>query len=337
MTFALGLALPLTSGAPTVSALLEELVEEVEAAEAAGFDLAFVPEHHQGPRVGYCAPLVVAAHLLARTSRIRVATGVLVLPAHHPLHVAETATMLDHLSDGRFVLGVGAGYQPADLAPFGVDLAERGPVMEEWLEVLRQLFNEPDVNHHGGRLDLDGVRLRPPPRTPGGPPVWLGSWSGAGVRRAARWAGGWVADPIRTVTEVAGMADAYRAAVEELGTTAGPVVVMREAWVDNDDDRAHGAFADLVTPVFGYYRKRGAFTEDVDSYEELAADRFVVGSPETVADTVVDVAARTGGDAVVLHLRHPGGPTHEVALERIAAVGKAVAARRANARQAGAS
>jgi alkanesulfonate monooxygenase SsuD/methylene tetrahydromethanopterin reductase-like flavin-dependent oxidoreductase (luciferase family) len=328
MSFDLGLALPLTTDAPSVTALLDELTEEVVAAEAAGFDLVFVPEHHQGPRVTFCSPLTVAAHLLAHTERIKVATGVLVLPSHHPLHVAETATMLDHASGGRFVLGVGAGYQPADLAPFGIELSARGAVMEEWLEVLRGLFSEPEVSHDSDRLHLDGVRLRPGPLTPGGPPVWLGSWSGAGVRRAARWAGGWIADPIRSVTEVASMADSYRKAAADLGATPGPVAVMREAWIDEDDDTAHHRFAGLVTPVFGYYRKRGAFSEEISDYSELAVDRFVVGSEQTVAATVADVARRTSAGSVVLHLRHPGGPPHAEAVDRIRRLGAALGDRR---------
>jgi alkanesulfonate monooxygenase SsuD/methylene tetrahydromethanopterin reductase-like flavin-dependent oxidoreductase (luciferase family) len=328
MSFDLGIALPLTSDASSVGALLEELTEEVVAAEDAGFDLVFVPEHHQGPRVSFSSPLTVAAHLLARTTSITVATGVLVLPSHHPLHVAEVATMLDHVSDGRFVLGVGAGYQSADLAPFGVELSERGAMMEEWLEVLRRLFTEPEVAHNGKRLHLDGVRLRPPPLTAGGPPVWLGSWSDAGVRRAARWADGWIADPIRTLTDVAAMADSYRDAAAERGVVPGPVAVMREAWVDDDDELAHRTFAGLVEPVFGYYRKRGAFTEEISDYAELADDRFVVGSETSVAAAIMDVARRTSAGAVVLHLRHPGGPSHEETLHRIARVGAALRDRR---------
>jgi alkanesulfonate monooxygenase SsuD/methylene tetrahydromethanopterin reductase-like flavin-dependent oxidoreductase (luciferase family) len=330
MTLEIGLALPLTSAAPTVTALLDELIEEAVAAERAGFDMIFVPEHRQGPRVTYCAPLVVAAQLLAHTTSIRVATGVLVLPSHHPVHVAETATMLDHASSGRFVLGVGAGYQPEDLAPFGVGLDDRAAIMDESLTVLHRLFTESKVTHHGASFALDGVRLRPPPLTTSGPPVWLGSWSRGGTRRAARLCDGWIADPIRTTAEIETMAGYYRQACAEAGRAdagkvhAEKVIVMREAWLADDELTARRTFARLIEPVFDYYHRRGAFPEGGGDFDALAADRFVLGSAATITSTVEDIVRRTGAAAVVLQLRHPGGPSHSEALDHIAEAGKAL-------------
>jgi alkanesulfonate monooxygenase SsuD/methylene tetrahydromethanopterin reductase-like flavin-dependent oxidoreductase (luciferase family) len=323
MTVRVGITLPLTAKVPSVGRLLDELTEEVIAAEAAGFDLVMIPEHHQGPAIGYASPLTVATLLAARTQTIQIATGVLVLPAHHPLHVAEAVTMLDHISGGRFVLGVGAGYQPADLEPFGVAMPTRAAAMEESLEALQLLLTQDQAAYAGHHVAFGPVRLRPRPLTEPAPAVWLGSWSPAGVRRAARLCDGWIADPIRTVTEVAEMAAAYRFACGA-GTQAGTTVVMREAWLDDSEAAARRNFASVIEPVFDYYRRRGAGAQSHDSFGELAADRFVFGDADRCAAVVREVSERTGADAVTLHLRHPGGPSHSETLARIRALGEAL-------------
>lgn len=321
-----GISLPLTGRVGEVGQLLAELTDEVRLAEKVGFDLVLIPEHRQGPRITYCSPLTVAAHVLASTSKIQVATGVLVLPAHHPIHLAESLTMLDHLSGGRFRLGVGAGYQAADLEPFGRQLPDRGRLVEESLAALRSLMTEEEADFRGDFVDFDGFKLRPRPLTPQGPPVWMGSWSKAGIRRAATLCDGWIADPIRTVTEVAEMARHYRAAAEDASAASRSVVVMREAWIDDDAKRARQAFADVIVPVFDYYRRRGALSDTASTFDELAADRFVIGDPALCANDVDDITRRTGADSVVLQLRHPGGPDHERVMDGIRGLGAALAA-----------
>jgi alkanesulfonate monooxygenase SsuD/methylene tetrahydromethanopterin reductase-like flavin-dependent oxidoreductase (luciferase family) len=297
----LGIGLPLAGQGDDPAAFVAELIDEVEAAEAAGFDLCLVPEHHHGPRTSIVAPLTLSAAIAATTSRIRVGPGVLVLPVHHPVHVAEQLTMIDQLAPGRALLGVGTGYQPEDFAEFGVDPAERGRRTDAALDELRRL------------LGPEGIT--PPPSVR--PPVWVGAWSKVGLRRAAERADGWIADPIRTISEAAEMAERYR----ELAGPEGTVVVMREAFVDDGPDPA-AAYAPIIGPVFRYYRRHGA-AELPEDFAALAEDRFVIGSAAECAAQVREIAARTGADAVVLTLRQPGGPSHEAVLAGIAGLGAA--------------
>ena len=85
---ALGIALPLATRGDDATSFTRELIAEVVAADEAGFDFCLVPEHHGGPRASIVAPLTLCAALAAVTSRIRIGPGILILPAHHPLHVA---------------------------------------------------------------------------------------------------------------------------------------------------------------------------------------------------------------------------------------------------------
>jgi alkanesulfonate monooxygenase SsuD/methylene tetrahydromethanopterin reductase-like flavin-dependent oxidoreductase (luciferase family) len=305
---ALGIALPLAARDADPAAFIAEVLAEGRAADAAGFEVCLVPDHHRGPAASVVAPLALCAALAAITVRIRVGPGVLVLPVHAPLHVAEQVTLIDQISRGRAVLGVGTGYQQEDFEAFGFDRAQRGPHFEAALEEI-------------GRLLGDEGALHPVPVQRPRPPIWVGAWSAVGLRRAARLGDGWIADPVRSVTEVCAMAERYR---EACGARPGDVVLMREAWVD-DEPGAAQRFADAIMPVFRYYGRRGA-AEFPDSFAALAEDRFVFGSAEACLQQVDAMAAATTASVVILTLRQPGGPGHDAALRAIAAVGAARAA-----------
>jgi alkanesulfonate monooxygenase SsuD/methylene tetrahydromethanopterin reductase-like flavin-dependent oxidoreductase (luciferase family) len=304
----------------TASELLAELTDEVCAAEEAGLDLVLVPEHHAGPPGSLTAPLTVAAWLLARTSRIRIGTGVLILPLRPTVAVAEEAAFLQQASGGRLILGVGAGYQAADFQMYGLDRAGRAQRLEQALIDLRAMWSGQPVTGGPLRPSLDGVDP---------PSLWLGAWSAAGVRRAAIHADGWMADPIRTGPEVTAMASAYRAEARVQGRK-GHVVVLREGFVAASRQVAVDAYRPPATVVYRYYLRHGAFpaasgiTEaDLVSGSTLD-DRLVVGSPQEVAVGISSLHAGCGADTVVLGLRHPTGPSHREVMEAIRLLGTEV-------------
>ena len=99
----------------------EDTIRECERAEAAGFDSVWLGEHHNN-RTLYPAPLVGLAAIAGRTRTVRLGTAVLLLPLYQPLAVAEEGAMVDMISAGRLILGVGAGYAPEEFAAFDVSL-----------------------------------------------------------------------------------------------------------------------------------------------------------------------------------------------------------------------
>src|SRR3989454_8898955 len=111
-------------------ASFEETLRECEQAEAAGFDSIWLGEHHNHPLL-YPAPLIALSAVASRTRSIRLRTGVLLLPLYHPVMVAEEAAMVDVISRGRLILGIGAGYAPEEFASFGFSIKERGSRLEE--------------------------------------------------------------------------------------------------------------------------------------------------------------------------------------------------------------
>jgi putative FMN-dependent luciferase-like monooxygenase len=112
--------------------------EQIVHAEEAGFDSAWIAQHHfDADEGGLPAPLVFLAQVAARTSRIRLGTGIVTLPLENPVRVAEDASVLDLLSGGRLELGVGSGGTPSSFAAFGLDSADRANVFDQHLATLR--------------------------------------------------------------------------------------------------------------------------------------------------------------------------------------------------------
>jgi alkanesulfonate monooxygenase SsuD/methylene tetrahydromethanopterin reductase-like flavin-dependent oxidoreductase (luciferase family) len=315
-----GLALPLVSNLLDPGQFFAEIAAEVLMAERCGFDICLVPEHHGGPSSALSDPIVTVSWLLAQTTTIKVATGVLILPLHSIPRLAEQCCMLQHASGGRFLVGIGAGYQPADFATFGVDLNSRGQAMTDGVNSLIDAWRLGELNGYPIRPELQD---QPPP------PLHIGAWAPSGLRRAALQGDGWIADPIRSLAEIEDAAHQYRSLANDAGRPS-QVMVMREAWIGDSDVVAADTFGPIVEPIFRYYLRHGAFPpnsslKSTDLTLPLAlADRVLCGSAETLVDRITELVERTSADTVVFGVRHPLGPAHEEVLTAIERLGREV-------------
>ena len=145
------------------------------------------------PAAALLEPLVALGALAAVTRRIRLGTGVLILPQRQPALVAKQVATLDRLSNGRLRLAVGVGWQQPEYASLGVPFGERGRRLEEAIELMRLYWTQPSVTFHGRFYHSEAMAVDPPPVQPGGPPVWLGGGSAAALKRVGRLADGWFA------------------------------------------------------------------------------------------------------------------------------------------------
>jgi len=154
---------------------IDEVIAEAQLAEASGFDSCFFGEHHQDHDGFLPSPLIVATAVAARTTRLRVGTSVILLPLHHPVHVAEDVITLDLVSKGRVILGVGIGYQPADFRAFSVPMEDRAGRFEESIEILRRCWTGEQFSFRGKHYTLEDVQIRPRSYQKSGPPLWIGA------------------------------------------------------------------------------------------------------------------------------------------------------------------
>jgi len=168
--------------------LYADAVELAVFAEELGFDSVWTSEHHFVDD-GYAPSLLpLCAAVAARTSRVEIGTGLLLIPLHDPIRVAEDAVAVDLLSRGRLILGLGLGWRPEEFDGFGVGLGDRVPRLERAVEVLRGAWAGEPVAAEGS-----DVIVTPRPARAGGPPIWIGAWAERAVRRAGRIADGFIA------------------------------------------------------------------------------------------------------------------------------------------------
>lgn len=310
---------------------VDEVIEEARLAEEAGFDSCFFGEHHQD-RDGFLpSPLIVATAVAANTRTLNVGTSVILLPLHHPVHLAEDVTTLDIVSKGRIILGVGLGYQPADFRAFGVPMSERVGRFEESIEIIRRSWSADEFSFHGNHFVLDNLHIRPAPYTPGGPPLWIGASTIPGARRAGRLADGFVAGPSTDLTGTRRLLDAYRQGAQEAGREP-QVVLMRDAWVGASRAEAEQVYGPEVVAAYRYYWRNGLAefrsieSESEITLERVADDRLVLGNPEECAAEFRRWSEETGADYFLLRLRHAhsGGPPHQRIMNAISLFGEQV-------------
>jgi probable F420-dependent oxidoreductase len=173
---------------------IAELREVVELADGCGFDSLWCGDHISFP-TSILDPLLQLAQAAVVSPRLTFGTAVYLLPLRHPVPVAKQVSTLDHLTEGRFIFGVGVGGEfPKEYAACGVPIGERGGRLGEAIPLLRKLWRGEPVSHQGRFYPaFESVPMQPPARQPGGPPIWCGGRSDGALARAGRLADGWIA------------------------------------------------------------------------------------------------------------------------------------------------
>ena len=146
-----------------------------------------------GPDGHWLEPLTVLTAVAARTSRIRLSTGILLAALRRPVVLAKTAATIDVLSGGRLDLGVGVGWQREEYQAAGLPFERRGRLLDHTLEVCRTLWTEPRADHDSEHLHFEGIHQMPKPRQPAGVPIWVsGTVNPAAMARLATFGVGWI-------------------------------------------------------------------------------------------------------------------------------------------------
>lgn len=157
----------------TVPELYGQVLAQADLAETLGYDTFFVAEHHFHEYGAVPNPAVMLASMAQRTTTLRLGTAISVLTFHNPLTVAETYAMLDVLSNGRLVLGVGSGYLKHEFEGFRIDPAEKRDRFDESLEVLKRALSGERVTYKGRYVQVDDVAINVLPLQKPHPPVYV--------------------------------------------------------------------------------------------------------------------------------------------------------------------
>lgn len=217
--------------APTLglseAALYAEWLGQIELGDRLGYRCAWLTEHHFLRNYSHASkPEMLLAAAAMRTRRIRLGHGIIPLPLHHPVHVAEQIATLDVLSNGRLEVGIGRGFSPRECTAFGVDLAASRAMTEESLDILMQSFARAPVTHHGTKYHLDHLDIIPHIVQEPHPPLWTAAVSPQTFDWAAQRGLGVLAGPFKPWFMVKHDLERYRAAwrgttVPRVGMTIG--------------------------------------------------------------------------------------------------------------------
>jgi alkanesulfonate monooxygenase SsuD/methylene tetrahydromethanopterin reductase-like flavin-dependent oxidoreductase (luciferase family) len=321
-----------TSHGANIARVLEEAMAEAQLAEKCGFDSCFFTEHHQQADYYIPNPLMLALAAGQKTQRIKVGTCVLLLPLQHPVHVAEDTAIVDQMTGGRLILGLGVGYSEADFGAFGISVSERAARTVEGIEIIQKSWGEGAFSYQGKHYRLDQVSVTPKPRQKPHPPIWLGAGTLAGIKRAARLADGWVADLMQGVAVIKGFAQMYRDEAKKCGKTPF-VVLMRDVWVADSMEAARRSSDPLMYTHRFYFRNKGYVEDEVLkevhseedwTFDRAAKNRIIVGSPQDCREQLQMWQEEVRPDYAVLRMRHPGGPTHSKTLDAIRIFGEKI-------------
>jgi probable F420-dependent oxidoreductase len=210
----------------------------------------------------FLEPLTCLAFLAGGTTTITLGMSVLVLPYRHPLYWAKIATTLDHLSRGRFILGVGVGWMVEEFAALGAPFHQRGAQADEALQVAKALWEEERPKFDGRFYKFGEVAFNPKPLQHPRIPIWVGGEGEAAQRRAGRHRDAWVPNFVRiSPRELAARFDNVRRVARETGrdpesvslSCCLPVDVTPDP-VPQEEDRLRGTPEQLVIALRAFAR-----------------------------------------------------------------------------------
>ena len=197
-------------------------LDMVRRAEALGFDAVGKASHYSSHPFQMLQQIPFLAQCAAVAPRLRLLTGVVLLPMHKPLDLAEQLATLDVMSDGKLIFGAGIGYRDVEFKAFGTTLKEAGKRFEENLDAIKRLWTEDFVTMTGSHFALDGANCTVKPVQKPMPPIWIGANADIGIRRAARMADAWFINPHNTLATLDKQMALYRAELDRCATRSPP-------------------------------------------------------------------------------------------------------------------
>lgn len=288
-------------------ALLPTLIEQVRLADAVGFGAFSMGDHYNIPGLQRLHQIPTLARLCAETERCAVGTAVTLLGLGHPVTVATELASLDVINAGRSFFSFGLGYRDQELDAFGLDRGQRLARFVEGVEIVRRLWEEDDVSFDGRAYRLRHVTIDPKPSQRPRPPIWIAANSDRAVQRAAEIGDGWLIGPHSTIGELRRQVDLFRAAWAAAGKAGTPAVpIIRETFVARTRreavEKARPCLERLYRDVYVRWRQNEAMADPTEltwEFDRLAADRFILGSPEECVDQLARYRDELGTDLML--------------------------------------
>jgi alkanesulfonate monooxygenase SsuD/methylene tetrahydromethanopterin reductase-like flavin-dependent oxidoreductase (luciferase family) len=307
----------------TDSDVVRQELEQACWLEELGFDEAWLAEHN-AREYGIVGSLqVTAAALAARTKRIRIGAAVARLPLHHPLHTAEDLALVDVISNGRFDLGFGKGYDPLEFETYGIDFEERDGRWEEALDIVLRAWSDGRIDHQGDYWTIPQTELFPKPVQRPHPPVFLMvTKSDDSVLFAARRLFPIIMGQGPDWDDARRKVQLYRQTALEAGHAPGDVErvmslfgQLKQVHVASSTQQARDDYEKGLMWYFATSANRGmfGFNKEPQPYDYYLQHRSVMlGTPEAVSDQIAEYTEYTGVKNIVCWFNCGGQPHDQV-------------------------
>jgi probable F420-dependent oxidoreductase len=279
---------------------VENLVKAAKAAEEIGFDSIFVHDHviwsdemhkhhvssgshealadHQ--TADFYESMTTVAYLAAHTSRVQIGVACLVMPTRNPIYAAKQAATIDHLCQGRLILGVGLGskatYSSKEFEVFEVPFKKRAPITDEYVDAMIALWTQDSASFHGKFLNFDDAEIFPKPYQKPYPPIWVGGWTDFAAARTGRIGDGWIPGWL-SPSEMAKGVQVLERSARDHGRDPSAIVIGVEKLTTIARDRDTALERALPT----IRTSRNTYERDVDDIQ-FAMDRHIIGSVDDV-------------------------------------------------------
>jgi alkanesulfonate monooxygenase SsuD/methylene tetrahydromethanopterin reductase-like flavin-dependent oxidoreductase (luciferase family) len=290
-----------------------EAVEQARLAKAAGFDVLAAGHHYLSPPYQSLQSLPLLARLAGEAPGMELCLSVLLLAMLNPVQTAEDVASLDIMSEGRVVFGIGIGYRDVEYEAFGMTARQRVPRMLEALQLIKRLWTEETVTFEGRFFRLHDATCTIRPVQKPYPPIWIAANADPAVLRTARMGLSWFINPHAALPTIERQWERYKQALAEADhpmPSARPICL--ELHVAPTHEEAVATARPFLEAKYAAYAEWGQDKvlpgeEDFRvGFDELARDRFILGTPDEVIAQIEERVQRLESNYLIFRMGWPG-------------------------------
>ncbi len=295
-------------------ARFHELLAQIRLADKLGFNSYVMGQHYSTSPLQMLQQAPFMARAIAEAPSMRVVAGIVLIPLHKPLDIAEQHATIDVMSNGKLIFGAGLGYREVEFRAFGTTQKDAGARLEEGLVAIKRLWTEDTVDMVGSHFELKGASVSVRPIQKPHPPIWIGANADSAIRRAAQISDAWYVNPHNRLDTIERQVEVYKRALDDAGKPfPAEFPMMREVFVAPTREEAIRNCAPTLGTKYKAYHQwgqdkvmpKGDDNFDLE-FEELTKDRFLLGAPDEVAEQIIGLAKRFGVTHTVLGIQFPG-------------------------------
>lgn len=296
----------------SATALADSLITQTQMAEEFDYDYVKISQHYLSD-YNQLQVIPMLGRVAAECRSIGIASGLIVLPLHHPIMIAEQVATLTTLVDEVYV-GVGAGYRDIEFENFGIPKSERVARLVEGVQIMNLLWTEESVDYDGKVYSLRDATINPRPESK--PPIWIGANAEKAVKRAAKLADAWLIPMHNTIAEIKEQKCEYDEIRRERGMDTA-VPLSRETFVAPTTEEAVAVGRTYLASKYEQYVRWGQHeamddeTELKQAFDRLAEDRFLLGTPEEICAELDRYQEELEISDFIIRLHWPGLPYEE--------------------------